>query len=111
MSDPLPRFIPGPLNLKIKHWVTLLKVLLLTDLCVCITSAVSILGAYKPCPSESRRMKLIGWTVLDIIKMKTDKRRFLREEYIQPPSLQSFEYSVLITTEASKLIKWYSDQP
>ncbi len=27
------------------------------------------------------------------------------------PSLRSFEYSVLITTEASKLKKWYSDQP
>ncbi len=34
MPDPLPRFIPGRLNLQIKHWATLLKVLLLTDLCV-----------------------------------------------------------------------------
>ncbi len=34
MPDPLPRFILGPLNLQIKHWATLLKVLLLTDLCV-----------------------------------------------------------------------------
>ncbi len=34
MPDLLPRFIPGPLNLQIKHWATLLKVLLLTDLCV-----------------------------------------------------------------------------
>ncbi len=34
MPYPLPRFIPGPLNLQIKHWATLLKVLLLTDLCV-----------------------------------------------------------------------------
>ncbi len=33
-GDPLPRFIPGPINLQIKHWATLLKVLLLTDLCV-----------------------------------------------------------------------------
>ncbi len=34
-GDPLPRdFIPGPLNLQIKHWAALLKVLLLTDLCV-----------------------------------------------------------------------------
>ncbi len=32
-GDPLPRFIPGPLNLQIKHWATLLKVLLLTDVC------------------------------------------------------------------------------
>ncbi len=32
-GDPLPRFIPGPLNLQTKHWATLLKVLLLTDLC------------------------------------------------------------------------------
>ncbi len=24
-GDPLPRFIPGPLNLQIKHWATLLK--------------------------------------------------------------------------------------
>ncbi len=44
--DPLPRFIPGPLNLQNKHWATLLKVLLLTDLCF-ITSAVSVLGAFK----------------------------------------------------------------
>ncbi len=27
------------------------------------------------------------------------------------PSLRSFEYSMLITTEASKIKKWYSDQP
>ncbi len=33
-GDPLPRFIPEPLNLQIKHWATWLKVLLLTDLCV-----------------------------------------------------------------------------
>ncbi len=48
-GDPLPRFIPGPLNLQ-KHWATLLKVLLLTDLCVLYHySAVSVLGAYKRC--------------------------------------------------------------
>ncbi len=34
MPDPLPHFIPAPLNLQIKHWATLLKVLLLTDVCV-----------------------------------------------------------------------------
>ncbi len=28
-----PPLIPGHLNLQIKHWATLLKVLLLTDLC------------------------------------------------------------------------------
>ncbi len=33
MSDPLHCFIPGPLNLQIKHWAILLKVFLLTDLC------------------------------------------------------------------------------
>ncbi len=33
-GDPLPCFIPGPLSLQIKHWATLLQVLLLTDLCV-----------------------------------------------------------------------------
>ncbi len=42
MPDPLLTcFIPGPLNLQIKHWATLLKVLLLTDLCF-----VSLM----PCP-------------------------------------------------------------
>ncbi len=34
MPDPLARFIPGLLNLQIKYWAILLKVSLLTDLCV-----------------------------------------------------------------------------
>ncbi len=37
MPDPIPRFIPGPQNLQIKHWATLLKVFLLTDLCSVVT--------------------------------------------------------------------------
>ncbi len=39
--------------------------------------------------------EVIGWMVLDIIKMQA-KNMF-------SPSLRSFEYSMLITTEASKL--------
>ncbi len=36
---------------------------------------------------------------------------FIREKNVFSPSLWSFEYSVLIITEASKLKKFYSDQP
>ncbi len=47
--------------------------------------------------------------------MQTDRHTeipaFIREKNMFSPSLQSFEYSVLITTEASKLKKWYLDQP
>ncbi len=46
--------------------------------------------------------------------MQTDTQRplpLLERRICSAPSLQSFEYSVLITTKASKLKKWYSDQP
>ncbi len=57
-SSPSSNHMPDPLNLQIKHWATLLKVLLLTGPVFCITSAVSVLGAYKPCPREARRFRL-----------------------------------------------------
>ncbi len=45
---------------------------------------------------------------------QTDAQRFLpllERKICSGPSLRSFEYSMLIYTEASKLKKWYSDQP
>ncbi len=57
-GDPLPRFIPGPLNLQIKHWATFIKSIALNRPVFCITSAVSVLGAYKPCPREAHRFRL-----------------------------------------------------
>ncbi len=45
---------------------------------------------------------------------QTDAQRFLpllERKIFSGPSLRSFEYSMLIYTEASKLKKWYSDQP
>ncbi len=52
-GDPLPRFILGPLNLQIKHWATLLKVLLLTDLC--FVSLVQCLFSEHISPARVRR--------------------------------------------------------
>ncbi len=47
--------------------------------------------------------------------MQTDRQTeipaFIREKNMFGPSLWGFEYSMLIYTEASKLKKWYSDQP
>ncbi len=48
-----PRFIPGPLNLQIKHWAALLKVLLLTDLC--FVSLVQCLFSEHLSPACVRR--------------------------------------------------------
>ncbi len=61
MPDPLTRFIPGPLNLQVKHWATLLKGSIALNRYVCLCpncySSVSLLGAYKPCPREARRFR------------------------------------------------------
>ncbi len=47
--------------------------------------------------------------------MQTDRRTdipdFIREKNVFSPFLWSFEYSVLIITEASTLKIFYSDQP
>ncbi len=56
-------------------------------------------------------MKLIGWTVLDIIKMQTDTQIVLLLLERRICSAPHSEYLVLITTEALKLKKWYSAQP
>ncbi len=114
----------------------------------CITSAVSVLGVFKPCPREfySLLKVYLFWTChVSILHQnatlrpssntpatrevdwmngsdernknasrQTDAQRFLlllERKICSGPSLRSFEYSVLITTEASKLKKWYSDQP
>ncbi len=155
MLDPLPRFIPGPLNLYIRHWATFIKSIALNrPVCFVSLSAVSILRANKSCPRESHRFRLAlfcsllkvysFWTCRVSIlhqnsKLHTRVRSntpamrkvnwmnssrhnknanrckeipaFIREKNMFCPSIRSFEYSVLITTEASKLKKWYSDQP
>ncbi len=106
MPDPLPRFIPGPLNLQIKHWATLLKVLLSTETCVfCITSAVSVLGAYKPCPHEAHRFRLTlfcsllqvysFWTCCVSILHQSATLHSLRSAETHPPRLKSIGWTVL----------------
>ncbi len=54
MPDPLPRFIPGPLNLQIKHWAAILKVLLLTDL-LCFVSLVQCPFSEHISPARVKR--------------------------------------------------------
>ncbi len=57
------------------------------------------------------------WTVLDIIKMQTERqmhKRFLLllERRLCPaPSLRSFEYSDVDYYQSFEAQKWYSDQP
>ncbi len=117
-----------------------------------ITSAVSILGAYKPCPSEARRFRLtLFCSLLKVYLFRTcrgpycTKIRhctplrpqqhkvdwmngsrhnknanrqtdteipdFIREKNMFSPSLRSSEYSVLITSEASKLKNYIRTSP
>ncbi len=45
------------------------------------------------------------------VNRHTEIPAFIREKNMFSPSLRSFKYSVLITTKASQLKKWYSDQP
>ncbi len=148
-GDPLPRFIPGPLNLQIKHWAALLKVLLLTDLC--FVSLVQCLFSEHLSPACVRRaacavlyfiksllilnmsrvhiapkcetaigsaathppcVKSIGWTVLDIIKMQTDRQtdaqRFLplleKNMSPLPPKLRIFGVDYYRSFEAQKMV-------